>query len=93
MGGGVGGGGGWGWGYYPTLLPAQCTHSLWDNVLTGRDPLAAGVMLSLLTNQRLAGSARTPPSPPEERLRRLGIIRKKIFGGNNNTNVIIHDYY
>lgn len=33
-------------GYYLRLLPAQCT--LWDNVLIGRDPLTAEVMLSLL---------------------------------------------
>lgn len=33
-------------GYYLRLLPAQCT--LWDNVLIGRDPPTAEVMLSLL---------------------------------------------
>lgn len=33
-------------GYYLRLLPAQCT--LWDNVLIGRDPQTAEVMLSLL---------------------------------------------
>lgn len=33
-------------GYYLRLLPAQCT--LWDNVLMGRDPPTAEVMLSLL---------------------------------------------
>lgn len=46
----------WSWwslrgrGYYLRLLPAQCT--LWDNVLIGRDPPTAEVMLSLLRKVR-----------------------------------------
>lgn len=40
-------------GYYLRLLPAQCT--LWDNVLIGRDPPTAEVMLSLLRKARGEG--------------------------------------
>lgn len=43
------GGGHRGEGYYLRLLPAQCT--LWDNVLIGRDPHTAEVMLSLLREE------------------------------------------
>lgn len=40
-------------GYYLRLLPAQC--SLWDNVLIGRDPPTAEVMLSLLSKAKMEG--------------------------------------
>lgn len=43
-------------GYYLRLLPAQCT--LWDNVLIGRDPPTAEVMLSLLRKAGGGGETR-----------------------------------
>lgn len=43
-------------GYYLRLLPAQCT--LWDNVLIGRDPPTAEVMLSLLRKAHGEGGTR-----------------------------------